>query len=266
MVPDGRWLAFVTEREASRSFPKKKPETKRRGERSKSADKKKTRRTKRKKNRFSATACGPANLAHLLTAAKPDCSPAIHRHWRFPLVKRFEANRFHHFHCRKQSRKIARKIQRLRSFDADYRQSQLWSVDVTAAEVNSLPVKGPQLTNDPKLNIRLQQSPGSHLIASATKTLARFQRREASYPLTSHDNQFTSPSRLTDRRRPASSRRQTTRFHWSRSAILLLRQQYIAVERGKVIAALKSPQMSATFRQFDGSISLIGRPMASTSP
>jgi dipeptidyl aminopeptidase/acylaminoacyl peptidase len=86
--PDGRWLAFVTEREGQEE-----------------------------RRRFKRKARGPADLAHTpkrwrgLAANSPSG-----RHRRLPLVQGFEANRLPGFRRRKQSREGSQgKILRLRS-------------------------------------------------------------------------------------------------------------------------------------------------------
>ena len=38
-------------------------------------------------------------------------------------------------------------------FEEDYKQSQIWTVDVAAAQSNFLPVKARQITKDEKLNV-----------------------------------------------------------------------------------------------------------------
>ncbi len=196
--PDGRWLAFVTEREASSIVPEeKKPETKKEeAKEDKSADKKEDKKDERKKE------------------ADSNDKPAAQQIW---LISPYGGEAWQltrhptdigGFHWSRDSKQIAfttstaeskaekdrkEKFSDYEVFDADYRQSQLWSVDVTAAEVNSLPVKATQLTNDPKLNIGgFNWSPDSHLIAfSATKNpLLAFSGDEDIYLLDlAHDNQ-----------------------------------------------------------------------------
>src|SRR5262249_14522499 len=56
-------------------------------------------------------------------------------------------------------------------FEADYRQNQIWTVDVAAAAKNSLPTKATQITKDAKLNVNsFNWSPDSKLIAFSAAT------------------------------------------------------------------------------------------------
>jgi dipeptidyl aminopeptidase/acylaminoacyl peptidase len=166
--PDGRWLAFVTEREPAAILPEeKKPDDKRSEEKKDDKDKKKDDDSNEK----------PAAQQIWLIA------PAGGEAWQ---LTRHPAD-IGGFHWSKDSKQIAYTAPAVESkaekdrkekysdyevFEADYRQNQIWTVDVAAAEKNSLPLKAVQITKDAKLNVgSFNWSPDSTLIAfSAAKS------------------------------------------------------------------------------------------------
>jgi dipeptidyl aminopeptidase/acylaminoacyl peptidase len=175
--PDSRWLAFTTEREQSAIVP---PEPEKKG-----ADKK-----EEKKDEKSEAAKDDKK------AAKPGedkpgddkpGKPAAHQLWLISpeggeawQLTRHETD-VQSFHWSKDGKQMAftastieskadkdrkEKYSEYEVFEEDFKQSQLWTVDVSVAESNFLPVKARQITRDPKLNIDdFAWSPDSTLIA-----------------------------------------------------------------------------------------------------
>src|SRR5215470_12444200 len=173
--PDGHWLALVTEREQAAILPeeKKSEEKKDLKEGDKSADKK-----DEKKKEESVDEKPAASQIWLI-------SPNGGEAWQ---LTRHPAD-IGGFHWSKDSKQIAFTASAVESktekdrkekysdyevFEADYRQNQIWIVDVAAAEKNSLPAKATQITKDAKLNVgSFNWSPDSKLIAfSASKSPA----------------------------------------------------------------------------------------------
>jgi dipeptidyl aminopeptidase/acylaminoacyl peptidase len=175
--PDSRWLAFVTEREQSAIVPpepgKKDAEKKDAGkdEKSESAkdDKKDTKPDEGKPGDDKPGK--PA--AHQLWLISPEGGEA----WQ---LTRHETD-IQSFHWSKDGKQIAFTASTIESkadkdrkekysdfevFEEDFKQSQLWTVDVSAAETNFLPAKSHQITHNAKLNIDdFAWSPDSTLIA-----------------------------------------------------------------------------------------------------
>jgi len=172
--PDGRWLAFVTEREPAAILPEEKkpgekPEEKKEAakEDDKSADKK-----DEKKKEEGGDEKPAAQQIWLI-------SPYGGEAWQ---LTRHPTD-IGGFHWSKDSKQIAfsssaaeskaekdrkEKYSDYEVFEEDYRQNQIWTVDVPAAEKTFLPVKATQLTKDPKLNINgFNWSPDCKLIAFA---------------------------------------------------------------------------------------------------
>ncbi|MBS1839769.1 MAG: S9 family peptidase [Acidobacteria bacterium] len=172
--PDGRWLAFVTEREQSAVVPEeKKPEEKKIEGKEKEEDKKDE---KDKKKDADSNEKPAAQQIWLI-------SPLGGEAWQ---LTRHPAD-VGGFHWSKDSKHIAFTAPNVESkaekdrkekysdyevFEADYRQNQIWTVDVASAEKNFLPVKAAQITKDPKLSVGgFNWSPDSKLIAfSASKS------------------------------------------------------------------------------------------------
>ena len=197
--PDGRWLAFVTEREASAVVPeeKKSDAGKEESKDEKSSDDKSAGKKDEKKKDSDANEKPAAEQIWLI-------SPLGGEAWQ---LTRHPAS-IGGFHWSKDSTQIAftsspaeskaekdrkEKFSEYEVFEEDYRQSQLWSVDVSAAGRDSLPVKATQLTRDTKLNVGgFNWSPDAHLIAfSATKNpFLAFSGDEDIYLLDlAHENQ-----------------------------------------------------------------------------
>ena len=168
--PDGRWLAFVTEREPAAIIPEeKKPEEKKEAgkEDEKSADKK-----DEKKKESGGDEKPAAQQIWLI-------SPYGGEAWQ---LTRHPTD-IGGFHRSKDSKQIAftssaaeskaekdrkEKYSDYEVFEEDYRQNQIWTIDIPAAEKTLLPVKATQITKDPKLNINgFSWSPDSKLIAFA---------------------------------------------------------------------------------------------------
>ncbi len=158
--PDGRWLAFVTEREAN-SISK-------------------------------AAGSAPAAKEEKKESASDDGKPANRQIWlispqggeAWQLTE--HATDVGGFHWSKDGKQIAftavaepskaskerkQKYSEYEVFEQDFTQNQLWTVDVAAAEKNSAPVKARGITRDPALDVRdFSWSPDSTRIAfSATR-------------------------------------------------------------------------------------------------
>jgi dipeptidyl aminopeptidase/acylaminoacyl peptidase len=160
--PDGRWLAFTTEREPAAIEPVPPTEQKEEKKDEKKEDKK-------------AGEGKPAGTQIWLI------SPLGGEAWQLTKSETDVGE----FHWSKDSRTIAfaanvpeskaskdrkEKYSDYEVFEKDYRQDQLWSVDVVEAEKSYLPQAAKRLINDPSLNITgFAWSPDSTLIAfSAT--------------------------------------------------------------------------------------------------
>lgn len=174
--PDGRWLAFVTEREQSAILPEEKKEEKKDAkEEDKSADKKDDKKEEKKKEEGG------------------DEKPAAQQIWLISAYGGEAWQLTRHpadvggFHWSKDSKQIAftasaieskaekdrkEKFSDFEVFENEFRQSQLWTIDVPAAEKTHLPAKAAQITKDSKLNVDgFNWSPDSQLIAfSASKS------------------------------------------------------------------------------------------------
>src|SRR4029077_5631818 len=159
--PDSRWLAFVTEREQSAIVP---PDPGKKDVEKKDADKDDKKDTKPGEGK-------PA--AHQLWLISPQGGEA----WQ---LTRHETD-IQSFHWSKDGKQIAFTASTIESkadkdrkekysdfevFEEDFKQSQLWTVDVSAAETDFLPAKSHPITHDAKLNIDdFAWSPDSTLIA-----------------------------------------------------------------------------------------------------
>jgi dipeptidyl aminopeptidase/acylaminoacyl peptidase len=170
--PDSRWLAFVTEREQSAIVP---PEP---GKKDADKDEKsETAKDDRKDTKPGEGTPGDDKpgkpAAHQLWLISPEGGEA----WQ---LTRHETD-IQSFHWSKDGKQIAFTASTIESkadkdrkekysdfevFEEDFKQSQLWTVDVSAAETNFLPAKSHQITHDAKLNIDdFAWSPDSTLIA-----------------------------------------------------------------------------------------------------
>jgi dipeptidyl aminopeptidase/acylaminoacyl peptidase len=165
--PDGRWLAFVTEREPSAILPEeKKPEEKQEAGKDKKAEDKKK------------EGGGDKPAAQQIWLISPDGGEA----WQLTRHPTDVGG----FHWSKDGQRIAftspgaeskaekdrkEKYSDYEVFEEDFRQNQIWTVDVAAAEKNFLPLQADQITRDPSLNVTgFAWSPDSNLIAfSATR-------------------------------------------------------------------------------------------------
>ena len=175
--PDGKWIAFTTEREQSAIVPPDKE--KKDDDSGKKDDKKdsdKSDKDKEKKDAKSGDKSGkPA--AQQIWLISPEGGEA----WQ---LTRQESD-IQDFDWSKDGKQIAftasakeskedkdrkEKYSDYEVFEEDYKQSQIWTVDVVAAQANFLPAKARQITRDEKLNVTgFSWSPDSTLIAySAT--------------------------------------------------------------------------------------------------
>ena len=189
--PDGRWLAFVTERESAAILPE---ETK---DASKEEAGKKDERKDDKKKEDDSSEKPAAQQIWLI-------SPRGGEAWQ---LTRHPSD-IGGFRWSKDSKQIAftapaveskadkdrkEKFSDYEVYEEDYRQNQLWTVDVAAAERNFLPAKATPITKDPKLTVNdFNWSPDSKLIAfSANHTpLLAFGADEDIYIADlAHDNQ-----------------------------------------------------------------------------
>ena len=172
--PDGRWLAFVTEREQAAVLPEEK-----KSDEKKPAGKEDEKKEDKDKKKDDDSNEKPA--AQQIWLIRQNGGEA----WQ---LTRHPAD-IGGFRWSKDSKQIAftasaveskaekdrkEKFSDYEVFEADYRQNQIWTVDVAAAEKTSLPGKATQITKDAKLNINsFNWSPDSKLIAfSASKSPA----------------------------------------------------------------------------------------------
>jgi Tol biopolymer transport system component len=177
--PDGKWIAFTTEREQSAIVA---PDKEKKGDSDKKDDKDSDKSDKDKdKDRDKKDAKpgdkGGKPAAHQIWLISPEGGEA----WQ---LTRHETD-VEDFDWSKDGKQIAFTAAAIESkadkdrkekysdyevFEEDYKQSQIWTVDVAAAQTNFLPAKARQITHDEKLNITgFSWSPDSNLIAySAT--------------------------------------------------------------------------------------------------
>jgi dipeptidyl aminopeptidase/acylaminoacyl peptidase len=172
--PDGRWLAFVTEREQAAVLPEEK-----KSDEKKPAGKEDEKKEDKDKKKDDDSNEKPA--AQQIWLIRPNGGEA----WQ---LTRHPAD-IGGYRWSKDSKQIAftasaveskaekdrkEKFSDYEVFEADYRQNQIWTVDVATAEKTSLPGKATQITKDAKLNINsFNWSPDSKLIAfSASKSPA----------------------------------------------------------------------------------------------
>jgi dipeptidyl aminopeptidase/acylaminoacyl peptidase len=191
--PDGRWLAFFTEREQTAILPEEKKDASK-----EEADKKDEKKPDDKKKEDDTNEKPAAQQIWLI-------SPLGGEAWQLTRHPSDIGN----FRWSKDSKQIAFSASAVESkaekdrkekfsdyevYEQDYRQSQLWTVDVAAAEKIFLPAKATPITKDPKLTVNdFNWSPDSKLIAySANRTpLLAFGADEDIYIVdTAHDNQI----------------------------------------------------------------------------
>jgi len=178
--PDGKWIAFTTEREQSAVVP---PDKEKKDD--PSSDKK-----DEKKDEKEDSDKSDKDKKDAKPGDKPG-KPAAHQIWLISpeggeawQLTRHETD-IQDFDWSKDGKQIAFTASAIESkadkdrkekysdyevFEEDYKQSQIWTVDVTAAQSNFLPAKARQITHDEKLNIlTFSWSPDSTMIAySAT--------------------------------------------------------------------------------------------------
>jgi len=165
--PDGRWIAFATERESSAIEPFSETEKE---EKKEAKDKKKDEKTEEKKEPEPGKPV--ASQIWLI-------SPSGGEAWQ---LSKAETD-INEFHWSKDSKTIAftanapesksskdrkEKYSDYEVYEKDYRQNQLWSLDVTEAEKSFLPVAAKRLFTDLSLNVTdFSWSPDSTQIAFA---------------------------------------------------------------------------------------------------
>jgi len=182
--PDGRWLAFVTEREPNAILPEE------------PKDVKKEEKTDQKKDASTSSGKPAPRQIWLI-------SPEGGEAWQLTDHPTDVGG----FHWSKDGKQIAftaavaesqadkdrkEKFSDYEVFEQDFKQHQLWTVDVAAAQANFLPAKARQITRDSSLNVTaFAWSPDSTRIAfSATHSpLLAFSGDEDVYLVDlAHDN------------------------------------------------------------------------------
>jgi dipeptidyl aminopeptidase/acylaminoacyl peptidase len=168
--PDGKWLAFVAERETSAVEPL--------AEEKKEEKKEKKEKDAKKDDGKDADAGGGKPAAHQIWLISPEGGEAWQLTKSSTDVSDFEwskDSRFIAFAANTEEAKASKDRKEKYSdydvFEKDYEQNQLWLVDVAVALKNFLPVAAKQLTSDSSLNVSsFAWSPDSTRIAfSATK-------------------------------------------------------------------------------------------------
>jgi dipeptidyl aminopeptidase/acylaminoacyl peptidase len=164
--PDGRLLAFVTEREASSIEPPPPPGK----QEEKKSDKKEEKKEGEKKDDSAGKPAArqiwlispEGGEAWQLTKSEADVNE--YQWSKDSKLIAFTANAPE----AKSSRDRKEKYSEYDVFEKDYRQSQLWAVNVSEAEKNYLPVAATRLVSDLSLNVNsFQWSPDSTKIAFA---------------------------------------------------------------------------------------------------
>jgi dipeptidyl aminopeptidase/acylaminoacyl peptidase len=171
--PDGRWLAFITEREPAAIEPLSQVEKEKKQEKEAIKKEEKKDEKKEEKKEGAKEAGKPAGPQIWLISAEGGEA------WQ---LTKSETD-VNEFHWSKDSKLIAftanppeskaskdrkEKYSDYEVIEKDYRQNQLWSVDVMEAEKNYLPVAAKRLFTDPSLNVTgFQWSPDSTNIAFA---------------------------------------------------------------------------------------------------
>ncbi|HUN64386.1 MAG TPA: S9 family peptidase [Candidatus Sulfotelmatobacter sp.] len=150
--PDGRWLAFGTEREASAIEPPQPPGKKEEKTEEKKEEKKQDKKEGEKEPGKPAGTqiwliSPQGGEAWQLTKSETDVGEF---HWsKDSKFIAFSANAPES----KESKDRKEKYSEYEVFEKDYRQNQLWSVDVSEAEKNYLPVTAKRLLTDLSLNV-----------------------------------------------------------------------------------------------------------------
>lgn len=168
--PDGKWIAFTTEREQSAIVP---PDKEKKDDDSEKRDSGRTDADKDKDKDKKSGDKGGKPAAHQIWLISPEGGEA----WQ---LTRHDTD-VQDFDWSKDGRQIAFTAAAIESkadkdrkekysdyevFEEDYKQSQIWTVDVAAAQTNFLPAKARQITKDEKLNVTsFAWSPDSTLIA-----------------------------------------------------------------------------------------------------
>ncbi len=178
--PDGQWLAFVTERETSAIEPMP------------PAEKKEEKKEVKKEGEKEAESSGkPAS--HQIWLISPQGGEAWQLTKSETDVDSFRWSKDSKFMAftapapeSKSSRDRKEKFSEYEVVEKDYRQNQLWLVDVSEAEKNDLPAVAKRLLSDPSLNVNsFQWSPDSARIAfsASANPLLAFRGNEDIYLL-----------------------------------------------------------------------------------
>jgi dipeptidyl aminopeptidase/acylaminoacyl peptidase len=168
--PDGKWIAFTTERDQSAIVP---PDKEKKDDDSEKRDSGRTDADKDKDKDKKSGDKGGKPAAHQIWLISPEGGEA----WQ---LTRHDTD-VQDFDWSKDGRQIAFTAAAIESkadkdrkekysdyevFEEDYKQSQIWTLDVAAAQTNFLPAKARQITKDEKLNVTsFAWSPDSTLIA-----------------------------------------------------------------------------------------------------
>jgi len=181
--PDGKWLAFVTEREANAVTPAAATEKE----------------SKKDEKKDAAASGGGKPAARQIWLISPEGGEA----WQLTKHETDVGG----FHWSRDGKQIAfdasspeskaekdrkEKFSDYEVFEQDFRQSQLWLVDVAAALKSGAPVEAKQITKDPSLHVtQFAWSPDSTRIAFAAtpNPMLAFRGKEDIYLLDlAHDN------------------------------------------------------------------------------
>ncbi|MGB7849015.1 MAG: S9 family peptidase [Candidatus Acidiferrum sp.] len=166
--PDGRWLAFITEREANAIEPKPLAEKKEEKKEEKKAEEKKDEKKEGEKETEAGKPAGPqiwlispeGGEAWQLTKSETDVSE-----FRWSKDSKFIAFSANPPES-KSSKDRKEKYSEYEVIEKDYRQNQLWMVGVAEATKNYLPATAKRLLTDPSMNVTsFAWSPDSTKIA-----------------------------------------------------------------------------------------------------
>jgi dipeptidyl aminopeptidase/acylaminoacyl peptidase len=173
--PDGRWLAFVTERETSAIEPPPPPGKKDEKSPEKKEDQKAEKKDEPKDEKKEGEKEPGKPAAKQIWLILPQGGEAWQLTKSETEIDGFQwskDSRFIAFTANppetKESKDRKEKYSDYEVYEKDYRQNQLWSVDVAEAEKNSLPVAAKRLVTDLSLNVTdFAWSPDSKQIAFA---------------------------------------------------------------------------------------------------
>lgn len=162
--PDGRWVAFITEREAGANPEPPKPEQ----------PEKKDQKEDQKEDKSAPEGKPAARQIWLISPTGGEAWQLTKHEKDVEGFRWSKDGRYIAFTAAPPETKAAKdrkeKYSDYESFEKDYTQNQLWLVDVAAAEKSQTPVKATALTTDDKLNVEgFAWSPdSSRIVFSAT--------------------------------------------------------------------------------------------------